>query len=868
MSSHYNIINFLEEHRVEKGCEHTHMSMGKPYGSFMIPDDEYSIFLELYQKAILNNNMLFLIEKHKEYSPIIIDFDFKFDLNVQGRQYTDKHIEDIVKLYFDEIVDIFNIENNSDKLKAFIFEKKEAYNIKNCIKDGIHIMFPYIISTPDIQYYIRENILKKIPDVLSDLNLTNKYHDVVDRSIIYKNGWFLYGSTKPNSDIYKLTKIIDNNNNYININNYKFGTENLAEFFSIRNKNKTTPIHDNKKNLIEKSNIKVIKKNTKKLSIIKDINIDQLGAIVLNISDSRADDYQSWIDIGLALHNIDSNNDQLLNIWKEFSKKSTKYTEGVCEKYWNSMESLKGGLSIGSIYYWSKISNYEKYQEIKRSDIQYWINQSINTVTNWDIAKVLYEMYKFEFVCSSPKNKVWYQFKNHKYQEIDDGIALRQKISTELCMEYIYLISNYNKNLSSDDDICEEDKEAIKKKCKTLTEIVVKLKTTSFKDNVIKECRELFYQEDFENKLDTNPYLIGFTNGVYDLNKMEFRDGTPDDYISLSTGIEYIAFDYYDDNFKEMESFINKIFPNKDVKEYVLTFLSTCLQGVNAEEKFRIWTGSGSNGKSKLEELFLNSFGEYCIKFPITLLLGRRAASNACSPEVVLAKGKRFGYFEEPNEGEKINVGLMKEYTGGDKITGRGLHKDPIEFKPQFKLVLLCNDLPSVPPDDEGTWRRLEVTEFKSKFCDNPQNPNEFKIDREISEKIKDWKELFISYLIDVYYNKYKKNGIKPPQDITKYTDEYQKQCDIYIDFIKNSIEFTDNESDSLCISEVHDEFKMWYSDNYNVNKIPSKVDFKKYLQKKYGKSKVTSTDIKFVIFKQKFQKQSINNSLSLINAF
>ena len=60
-----------------------------------------------------------------------------------------------------------------------------------------------------------------------------------------------------------------------------------------------------------------------------------------------------------------------------------------------------------------------------------------------------------------------------------------------------------------------------------------------------------------------------------------------------------------------------------------------------------------------------------------------------------------------------------------------------------------------------------------------------------------------------MYYNKYKKNGIKPPQDVTKYTDEYQKQCDIYIDFIKNSIEFTDNESDTLCISEVHDEFKM-----------------------------------------------------------
>ena len=61
MSSHYNIINFLEEHRVEKGCEHTHMSMGKPYGSFMIPDDEYSIFLELYPLMIVSVLLLFTV---------------------------------------------------------------------------------------------------------------------------------------------------------------------------------------------------------------------------------------------------------------------------------------------------------------------------------------------------------------------------------------------------------------------------------------------------------------------------------------------------------------------------------------------------------------------------------------------------------------------------------------------------------------------------------------------------------------------------------------------------------------------------------------------------------------------------------------
>ena len=55
------------------------------------------------------------------------------------------------------------------------------------------------------------------------------------------------------------------------------------------------------------------------------------------------------------------------------------------------------------------------------------------------------------------------------------------------------------------------------------------------------------------------------------------------------------------------------------------------------------------------------------------------------------SKGKRFAYLEESNENDKMNIGLLKEFTGGDKITARGLYAEPIDFKPQFKMLLLCN---------------------------------------------------------------------------------------------------------------------------------------------------------------------------------
>lgn len=874
----YNIYNFLSEHRIkDRNTETiTHTSMGKPLGSFNIPDEKNDMFYELYFNEIKNGKKLHIVERHKEISPLLIDLDFKFDpLIVKERQYTQNMIKEIIKLYNEEIKDTYKFENEDKMLVSFVFEKPEPYVHKNDLKDGIHIMYPYIVSEPNSQFYIRENILKKIGKVLTNIPFTNKISDIVDKAVIYTNGWFLYGSTKTGCTNYELTQIYDKDCNSIEIEDYHFdGIENPVEFFSIRNKKNSVILKEDKKEFVKK----VIQKTNMKRKIALDLkkkkyNIkidDTFKQIILNISDDKAEDFHSWINIGLALHNIDPSNEELLELWRDFSKKSKKYEDGVCEKYWKTMNTRENGVSVGSLYHWSKESDINKYNEIRRNSIQYWIDktiQSANSVNNWDIAKVLYEMYKFNYVYVG-KN-TWYEFKDHRYHEMNDAMELRQKISTELCGEYQRLISDNNKIISSDDpNISEDDRESVEKKNKVLTDICGKLKTTKFKDDVIKECKELFLQSNFMNKLDTNLYLVGFENGVYDLKNDEFREGLPDDYISLSTNIEYIPYDEIesdDQDLLDMKYFLETVFVDDDIRHYVLKFLASCLQGHNAEEKFRIWTGTGSNGKSKLEELFLNSFGDYCINFPITLLLGKRAASNSATPEIAQSKGKRFGYFEEPNENERINVGLMKEYTGGSKIKARALYKENIEFKPQFKLVLLCNEKPKVPPDDQGTWRRIEITEFKSKFCENPDpnNPLEFPIDKELSNKMKNWKEYFMSYLIEMY-KVYKEEGINPPYEVIKYTEEYKKECDLYIEFIENYIVKSDK-------SEIHISylygavFTIWFNENFGQKKVPSKKDFKRYLEKKIGKKNINNDTIKgFRIVEEKVDpnEKIINDKL------
>ena len=58
----------------------------------------------------------------------------------------------------------------------------------------------------------------------------------------------------------------------------------------------------------------------------------------------------------------------------------------------------------------------------------------------------------------------------------------------------------------------------------------------------MKEAKDIFYNKDFLNKLDSNPYLLCFNNYVIDFKNKTYRKGQADDFISKSTNIDYIPY--------------------------------------------------------------------------------------------------------------------------------------------------------------------------------------------------------------------------------------------------------------------------------------------------------------------------------------
>lgn len=833
--------NYLKEFKTSKSSDFTHTSLGKPFGSYYIQAEDYNTFLDNYTKSLENGEKHYLTEKHRMISPILIDFDFRYK-NETKRKYLSHHIYKLINIYISVLNEFISLDN----YKIYVLEKNLPYfdKEKNITKDGIHIIIPNVITKKNLQLFIRNKCLEKMKDIFkNEINSENDVDDIFDEAVIDKNNWMMYGSSKPDKEVYKVSEVYEwkNNENILEKIEEKKSLKDYVKLFSIRNKFKETKIkfeknpeeYDNfnesimekERNLLTNKQILKTSPNNRKN---ESMDIEIIKKFIKILNPKRSENFDSWIKVGWCLRNIDY---RLLEDWIEFSKKSGKYEDGECENKWTHMK--EGNLGIGTLRLWARTDNPKDYEKILQDDLTSLL-QKAYTGTHNDVAQVIYQMFKHDFVCTSIKKNTWYEFKKHRWTASDSGYVLKIKMSNEVWKQFMRISSEYSRKASEEED--PDDQERLQKRAEKYSKIASSLKNTTQKNNYLKECSELFYKEKFEQKLDSNCSLIGFDNGVFDLETYEFRDGHPDDYISFSTNIDYIKYDDTDETNNEIMTFLNQILPKEEMKEYFLKLFSSFLSGKITSEKFHIFTGTGANGKSKVIELYQSAFGDYCGQFNVSLLTQKRVKSNDTNSELAISKGKRFMVLQEPSEDEKMNIGFMKELTGGDRIIARGLFQDPIEFKPQAHLVLTCNHLPSIPSDDGGTWRRIRVIEFLSTFTDTPDpaNKNEFKIDTELSLKFEDWKEHFMSILI-FYYKKYIEDGIYEPSEVLKCTKEYQKENDTMKLYIEERVEKC--EGGFITYSELYNDFKYWYKESGEIKKAPTKQQVKIYMDKSLVKN-------------------------------
>jgi P4 family phage/plasmid primase-like protien len=462
--------------------------------------------------------------------------------------------------------------------------------------------------------------------------------EIFDPCVIIRNKWFMYYSGKNidgETNVYHLQYIFDYNLDEIEDIP---GTKELVKLFSIRKPtNESNLIHpketDEYLNIVETVKAKYLKKkqpqldvnklfkendnqekiqsntNDKIVNLINQNNykysnqddIQHAKKLIKLLSANRAKPYEEWICVGWALYNISPS---LLPEFLEFSKKAgKKYDEAGCIKIWEdcSRRYDSSGYTIASLVRWAKEDNLDGYKKLLREKINSMLDKG--DMVDFDIACILKEIYKHEYKCSSISKGVWWQFDNHRWNRIECAHTFSIKMSTEIAQEFATLQYDLMKLA-----VLEVGQKAdiLNKRCKDIMNLVFNLKKGAYKDRIIKECSYLFYEKDFESKLDQNNYLIGFTNGVYDLRNKNntsdkngkikyepygFRKGCPDDLVGKTVGYDYIEYKMTDKIIIDIEKFIESIQPEEDMKSYLMAYCSSFLEGSNKDQKFMIWTG-------------------------------------------------------------------------------------------------------------------------------------------------------------------------------------------------------------------------------------------------------------------------------------
>jgi P4 family phage/plasmid primase-like protien len=952
-----SINDFIFKFKTTQGKPFTHTSISKPRHSYYISNDKNNTrkFLSLYKKAFIQGIPLSLCEKHIDIAPILIDLDFeKITSNIKKYEKSDelipesksftKHIykinsiETFINYYIDELIPYINT-NELSYIDIYVQEKQYAVNIithkidngqkqiTTKIKDGVHIVIPDIVTCPELQFILRSKFIEKYGNFFNKLGLSKNMNDIFDESVIKRNNWLMYGSSKRLDDydqVYYVTNIYKydisakklykvQNDELLNIE-YKFNSKNIThknnndkddkddcdsnyetndvelssnssitsidtpedvkiknlekfkeqsfrkkhshfiELFSIRNKFKEIEYNPEKFIEIKEYINKIKERENKKIlgckpqisEFEKDIvtpDFEYVKNLIKILSPERASNYQTWIDVCWCLRNIDH---RTYDDFLEFSKKSTRgnFDESACYKMWSS--SKKDGFGIGSLIHWAKEDDFKAYQRIIGSKIFKELNNEHEIAEDdHSIARVIHNYLGPRFIAyyeNSGKVK-WFEFKNHRWHP-DNGNASLSMIMSE---EVVNLYKQYGTKFY------EEDNHNMADLCK---KIIKMLKNSTPKGRFIKELGSFY--SDATNKLvhkfDTNTMLFGFENGVFDFNSESFgfRDGRPDDNMTYSCGYDYryIPFDEYeyennDHNYEynedqqiisEIMDFFDKVFPVRSVRDYMLMSFAECLTG-ETSEVFYICQGCGSNGKSLIFNIMKEVFGKYYASFPIQNLLGKRVSAGTANPDVVDTKGARIVAASEPENNEKLSSGFVKELTGGDPIKARALYSDPVEFKPQFKLFMIVNHLPTITDDSEGIWRRVKVVDFISQFKENPDDTEkyEFQMDRSLGERAKKWK-LHLFNILVYYYKKLKKYGKKIPKEIEKANSEYKKNNNVFANYQSDVLIKTNNNKDILYLDDLYSEYNIWFK-KYNTGHFAKlhKPDFIKTVEKVFG---------------------------------
>ena len=275
------------------------------------------------------------------------------------------------------------------------------------------------------------------------------------------------------------------------------------------------------------------------------------------------------------------------------------------------------------------------------------------------------------------------------------------------------------------------------------------------------------------SELDTHKTLVNTQNGIVDLDTSATVPHNPKMYMTrmLGTSMPHnpkkpvLWLRFLDDIFGD----------DKELIRYIQKSVGYCLSGLTSEQCVFFLYGNGRNGKSTFLEIVRAILGEYATNIqPESIMI--KSSNSSANTDIARLKGARLVTSVEPNEGMRLNEGLIKQLTGDDMVTARKLYGDEFEYRPEFKLWLATNHKPTIRGTDLGIWRRIHIIPFTKII------PEE-KVDKNLGEKLREEMPDILAWAMEGY-RLWKYEGLHKPKTVEDSVKEYRTEMDVLAAFL------------------------------------------------------------------------------------
>lgn len=273
-------------------------------------------------------------------------------------------------------------------------------------------------------------------------------------------------------------------------------------------------------------------------------------------------------------------------------------------------------------------------------------------------------------------------------------------------------------------------------------------------------------------QFDRDKYALNTPNGIIDLKEGCVLPHDIEKYITKLTGTGISESDC-----PQWKTFLDTIFcGDSKMIRYIRKAVGYSLSGSTSEQCVFFLYGTGRNGKSTFLDTIRAMMGDYAANAqPETIMVSQKNTGGARS-DIARLKGARFVTTVEPNEGMRLDEGLIKQLTGGDPVTARFQYSQEFEFTPEFKIWMATNHKPIIRGTDTGIWRRIHLVPFTAAIPES-------KVDRNLPYKLRKELPAILKWAVDGY-TLYKSEGLRMPAAVMNAVDDYRREMDVISAFL------------------------------------------------------------------------------------